>query len=132
MFFRAAVRHEQAVAAAQRRDENFEKMLSMPGEPLYCLGCGKASYGPLSDFGCPHCHTRAFVLPARLSEDKAARIAVDAMPPYTVETQETHDSGAANIPETNAVSVRLLASGTATPLQRTEKRTEQIVRRNRR
>jgi hypothetical protein len=69
IFFRAAVRHESAVRAAKKREADFDRLLLTPEEPLHCLECRKTFPGPLEDDGCPHCHIRAFVIPARAHSD---------------------------------------------------------------
>src|SRR5262249_27507305 len=69
LFFRATVQHERIVRNARRREADFERLLSTPNEPLYCVACQEAFRGPLDAFGCPRCHIRALVIPARASND---------------------------------------------------------------
>ena len=54
---------------AKEREANFDRLLQTPDEPLYCLGCQKVFCGPMDDHGCPDCHVRAFVIPARSHAD---------------------------------------------------------------
>jgi hypothetical protein len=70
-FFRAALRHERTVRAARDREADFDRLLLTPDEPLYCLSCQKSFRGPLEDEGCPGCHIRAFVIPARAMAETA-------------------------------------------------------------
>jgi hypothetical protein len=80
LFFRSALSHERTVQAARQREADFERLLATPGETLYCVACQNFSVGPLESDGCSHCQTRAFVIPARTSDDPrvvAAAMAAD-------------------------------------------------------
>jgi hypothetical protein len=70
-FFRAVLVQERAVRDARQREADFERWLSTPGEPLYCVACQELFCGPLPATGCPRCQTRAFVIPVRASDDPA-------------------------------------------------------------
>lgn len=78
--FRAAIRHDSAIRAAKEREANFDRLLSTPNEPLYCLDCRKVFPGPLEESGCPHCAVRAFVIPARAHSDSSAGAAYPSVP----------------------------------------------------
>jgi len=39
--------------------------LSIPGEPLICLGCQKRFLGPMPDDGCPDCQMASLVVSER-------------------------------------------------------------------
>ena len=79
LFFRSALRQERTVQAARQREADFERLLATPGETLFCVACQDIFPGPLDTEGCPTCHTQAFVIPARTSDDP--RIAAKKCPP---------------------------------------------------
>lgn len=92
LFFRAAVRHERTVQEARRREASFERLLSTPSEPLYCISCRELFRGPLEDHGCPNCHIRAFVIPARASEDPAVAERAQRLPAPQSQGEEAGES----------------------------------------
>ncbi|MBC8101232.1 MAG: hypothetical protein H7Z41_01410 [Cytophagales bacterium] len=62
-----ATRKKEAVRwTREDREAERERLLTVPGEILYCAACQKRFDGPLPDPGCPHCHCAAFVVPDRL------------------------------------------------------------------
>ncbi|MBC8137589.1 MAG: hypothetical protein H8F28_17035, partial [Fibrella sp.] len=69
LFFRAVLNQERTVREARQRNADFERWLSTPREPLYCVACLEIFAGPLPGTGCPKCHVRALVIPARTSDN---------------------------------------------------------------
>jgi hypothetical protein len=89
LFFRAVVRHERTVREARRREAEFERLLATPNEPLYCVSCQEVFRGPLDELGCPRCLARAFVIPARTSDDPRVTERVRRLPvPHPVEEEQ--------------------------------------------
>ena len=50
-------------AKAARELAEREARLRRKGEQLRCLGCDKKFRGPLTENGCPRCHSASFVMP---------------------------------------------------------------------
>ena len=84
-FFRAILIQERTVREARQRNADFERWLSTPGEPLYCVSCRETFAGPLPTTGCPKCHVWAFVIPARASEEPAVAAQAVSLPDPPVE-----------------------------------------------
>jgi hypothetical protein len=80
LFFRAVVRHERTVREARQREVEFERLLATPNEPLYCVSCQEVFRGPLDELGCPRCLARAFVIPARTSDEPRVAERVRRLP----------------------------------------------------
>lgn len=64
---RGSVTRDKTEADAARREAQEkavrEARLARKGEPLRCVSCDKKFRGPLTDAGCPHCHSVSFVTP---------------------------------------------------------------------
>jgi hypothetical protein len=71
---RGSVVQDQAKAKKEaktaREQAEREARLRRKGEPLRCLGCEKKFRGPLSENGCPRCHSASFVMPEAEYQDK--------------------------------------------------------------
>ena len=96
LFFRTTIQKEQNQARlcedARRREAEIEGWLSAPNEPLYCAACEQAFRGPLSADGCPRCHSRALVIPARVSDDPHIADCVRCLPPVPTAPVVTPES----------------------------------------
>ncbi|MBC8135944.1 MAG: hypothetical protein H8F28_08680 [Fibrella sp.] len=84
-FFRAVLIQERTVREARQRDADFERWLTTPGEPLYCVSCQEIFPGPLPASGCPNCAVRAFVIPVRASDDPTVAERAIRLPHPSVE-----------------------------------------------
>lgn len=85
LFFRAVLNQDRTVREARQRNADFERWLSTPGERLYCVACREKFVGPLPSTGCPGCHVRAFVIPARASDDPAVAAQASPLPDSPIE-----------------------------------------------
>ena len=56
---RAAKQEQAVIDRALDRD----RRMRLSGSPIRCLGCNTTFNGPLTDAGCPNCHSAAFVIP---------------------------------------------------------------------
>src|SRR5579862_4287807 len=57
-------RQEREEAEIRNAEEEL-KLLSIPGEPLICLGCQKRFPGPMPEDGCPDCEIASLVVAER-------------------------------------------------------------------
>lgn len=97
LVFRSVLRHERTVWEARQREAEFERLLATPNEPLYCVSCQQVFRGPLDEFGCPRCQARAFVIPARATNDPRVARQVRRLP-NPRPTEERRDEATTEIP----------------------------------
>ena len=55
---------EQEEAQIRKVEEDIV-LLSVPGQPLICLGCQGRFFGPMPEDGCPNCRIASLVVPDR-------------------------------------------------------------------